>query len=383
MRVMTDRRTLLAGSAALLTPGLAEAGSRAASQGRAARQTGGDAIARLYRNAMVIDGNLVAPFDDEGPLDRENADLVRKSGLTAIKVTLAGSSGDYAQANADLASLDKAIGFNADLYMKIVNAEDLKTAKRRGRVGVIYSFEAAEMLDGKLDNIDHFAGLGVKVMQLSYNTVSPFASGVMAPQPSAGLTPLGREAVARMNALGVTLDLSHADARSSLDAVTASSRPVAITHAGCAAVYAHPRNKPDEVLKAVANSGGVVGIYELSYISAGPAQQSLDDYMAHMLHALSVCGEDHVGIGSDALLTPFDTSPESMAEWDASIAARAASGVGAPGEGRPPYVEGLNRPDRSEIIARALLARGQPVRVVEKVLGANFQRVFTETWARR
>ena len=130
----------------------------------------------------------------------------------------------------------------------------------------------------------------------------------------------------------------------------------------------------------MAESGGVVGLYGLSYISAGPEQQSLDDYMAHMLHALSVCGEDHVGIGSDAILTPFDTSPESMAQWDASIAARKAAGVSAPGEGRPPFVTGLNRSNRPEIIARALLERGQPVRVVEKVLGANFQRVFAETW---
>ncbi|MNE92944.1 hypothetical protein D3C80_1907310 [compost metagenome] len=69
-----------------------------------------------------------------------------------------------------------------------------------------------------------------------------------------------------------------------------------------------------------------------------------------------------------------------MAEWDASIAARKAAGVSAPGEGRPPFVTGLNRADRPEVIARALLDRGQPVRVVEKVLGANFQRVFAETW---
>src|SRR5690606_15599594 len=112
-----------------------------------------------------------------------------------------------------------------------------------------------------------------------------------------------------------------------------------------AAVYVHPRNKSDAVLRAVADKGGVVGLYELSYISAGPQQQSIDDYLAHLLHALSVCGEDHVGIGSDAILTPFDTSPESMAEWNASIEARRAAGVAAPGGGRPPFVEGLNRPD--------------------------------------
>lgn len=369
----TNRRAFLAASAAAgLSPGIVHAAQ--------AGSTTDDAIARLYRNAMVIDGNLVGPFDDAAPLDRATANEVLSSGLTAFKMTIGGSTASFEAVNTDIKAFDKAIALSPDVYMKITTGADLPAAKRNRRVGVIYSFEDAGMLDGKPENVDHFSALGVRVMQLGYNGVSPFASGVMAPQPSAGLTALGREAIARMNACGVTLDISHADERSSLEATAASTRPVAITHAGCHSAYAHPRNKSDAVLRAVANSGGVVGVYGLSYISAGPEQQSLDDYMAHMLHALSVCGEDHVGIGSDALLTPFDTSPESMAQWDASIAARKAAGVSAPGEGRPPFVSGLNRSDRPEIIARALLERGQPIRVVEKVLGVNFQRVFAETW---
>tara|TARA_R110002167_G_scaffold127057_2_gene308331 strand:+ start:2627 stop:3781 length:1155 start_codon:yes stop_codon:yes gene_type:complete len=374
MPLTPNRRAVIAASlATTLMP--------VAARARQAPAPGDDAIARLYRNAMVIDGNLVGPFDDAAPLDRDTADQVRSSGLTAFKLSIGGSTGGHDATNAEIAALDTAISLSPDVYMNIRTAADLLEAKHTGRVGVIYSFEGVDMLDGQVDTIDHFSALGVRVMQLSYNTASPFASGVMVPPPSSGLTPLGHAAVARMNRLGVTLDISHADEPSSLAAIAASSRPVAITHAGCDAVYPHPRNKSDAVLKAVADSGGVVGIYGLSYISAGPEQQSLDDYLAHMLHALAVCGEDHVGIGSDALLTAFDTSPDSMAEWDASIAARAAAGVAAPGEGRPPFVTGLNRPDRPAIIARALLDRGQPVRVVEKILGTNFQRVFAETWA--
>lgn len=369
----TNRRAFLAASAAAaLSPGVA--------RGSQVEPATDDAIARLYRNAMVIDGNLIGPFDDAAPLDHAMAGEVLSSGLTAFKMTIGGSTAAFEAVNTDIKAFDKAIALSPDVYVKIETTADLLTAKRNRRVGVIYSFEDAGMLEGKPENVDHFSALGVRVMQLGYNGVSPFASGVMAPQPSAGLTDLGREAIARMNACGVTLDLSHADERSSLEATGASTRPVTITHAGCYSTYAHPRNKSDAVLRAVAESGGVVGLYGLSYISAGPEQQSLDDYMAHMLHALSVCGEDHVGIGSDAILTPFDTSPESMAQWDASIAARKAAGVSAPGEGRPPFVTGLNRSNRPEIIARALLERGQPVRVVEKVLGANFQRVFAETW---
>jgi membrane dipeptidase len=370
MHHRTDRRAFLAAAAAFSTAGLAPRIGQAAA----------DPIGTLYRRAMVIDGNLVAPLDDQAPLPKADADAVRASGLTALKMTIGGSTGGFAATNEDIAAFDKAIAMSEGLYIKINSAADLTTAKRTGKVGVIFSFESAEMLEGKVDNIDHFAALGVKVMQLGYNLVSPFASGVMAAQPSPGLTPLGREAVARMNRLGVTLDLSHADARSTLQAVAASRRPVLITHAGCAAIHAHPRNKADEELRAVARSGGVVGIYELAYLDPGPAQQSLEVYLAHLLHALKVCGEDHVGIGSDAILTPFDTSPKSMEMWNKDIAARKAAGIAAPGEGRPPFVTGLNRSDRCEVIARALYRRGQPLRVIEKVLGSNFQRAFAETW---
>lgn len=373
MSRIIDRRAFIGASAALITASLLPRQILAAATAR-------EASSGLYRRAIVIDGNLVPPIDPDGPLDADTVKAVRSSGLTAIKATLGGSNLDFAEASERVRLYDRAIANNPDLFMQIRNVSDLATAKRTGRLGIIYSFESVGMLEGKVERIDHFRGLGVRVMQLSYNTTSPFAAGVMSPQPSAGLTALGREAVTRMNTVGVSLDLSHSDQKSTLGAIAVSHKPVLITHAGCAAIHDHPRNKTDEVLRAVAAKGGVVGIYELCFLNPGPAQQSLDDYLAHLIHALSICGEEHVGIGSDALLMPFDTSPESMAAWDKDIAERKASGVAAPGEGRPPFVTGLNRPDRSEIIADALSKRGYSSRAVEKVLGLNFQRVFKQTW---
>ncbi|MES2034874.1 MAG: membrane dipeptidase, partial [Pseudomonadota bacterium] len=210
-----------------------------------------------------------------------------------------------------------------------------------------------------------------------------FAAGVMTPAAeSTGLTALGREAVARMEARRVTLDLSHSDERSTLEALAAATRPALVTHAGCAAVHAHPRNKSDRVLKAVADKGGVVGIYDLSFLTAArPSQPTVDDYMAHVMHALTVCGEDHVGVGSDAVMTGFDTTPESLKDWGEQTAARKKAGVAAPEEGRPPYVDGLNSSDRMKVIAAELLKRGVSEAAVAKVLGGNFLRVFRETWA--
>ena len=368
----TDRRAFLRMSAALAAGLVLARASHAKTRSATASSR--------YRNALIIDGNLVPPIDDAAPLDRATALAVKSSGLTALKATIGGSTGDFAQTTAMLDGYDAGIRLSSDVFMKIGRATDFQLAKRSGKVGIIYSFEGVEMLEGKLDRIDHFLARGVRVMQLSYNRASVFASGVLSPQPSAGLTALGRDAVHRMNAIGVSLDLSHCDEASTLAALAASSKPALITHAGCDAVHAHPRNKSDAVLRATADKGGVVGIYDLSFLAPAPKQPTLDDYLRHMTHALDVCGEDHVGIGSDALLMPFDTSPENMAEWNKDIEARKASGVGAPGEGPPPFVVGLNRPDRSFLIADALEQRGYKARTIEKVLGLNFQRVFADTW---
>jgi membrane dipeptidase len=153
-----------------------------------------------------------------------------------------------------------------------------------------------------------------------------------------------------------------------------------MTHAGCAAIHAHPRNKPDDQLKALASKGGVLGIYDLPYLAASPKQPAVDDYMAHMEYALKLMGEDHVGVGSDASIEPFDTSAKGMAEFKNIEEQRQKAGLAAPEEDRPMYVVGLNTPRKIEVIADQLLKRGYSGRATEKVVGGNFVRVFGEIW---
>jgi membrane dipeptidase len=356
----------VAGCAATMTAG-ADAGSIS------------PAARRLYRRAVVLDANLGPGFDDTLPLPRASLAIFRESGLTAIKSTLGGFNAAFESTLSEIGFYLRALEMHPDRFIQVRRADDFAVAKREGRLGIIFSFEGVTMLEGKLERIELFRDFGVRVMQLSYNTASPFAAGVLAP-PSSGLTNLGVSAVERMNELGVAIDLSHANARTTTDVIARSKQPVLITHAGCAAVYDHPRNKKDEQLRAIAAKGGVVGIYDLPYLTPSPRQPTLEDYIAHMSHALTACGEDHVGIGSDAAVQPFDTSHDNLAAFNKVLEERRASGVGAPGEDRPPFVEGLNTPSRCEIIADALLKKGYPIRVAEKVLGANFVRVFTEAW---
>lgn len=335
--------------------------------------------ADLYRRALVFDANLVPPVQDKFPFPKKLLDTMRNAGITAMKTTLGGIDGTFEATIEDIAFVQSLVEKYPELYTQVRVHDDFARARREHRVGILLSFEAATMLEGKLDRIEIFRGLGVRVMQLTYNKASPFGMGVLGDR-QAGLTPLGRKAVAKMNEQGVAVDVSHSNESTAFGVLQASSRPTLITHAGCAAVYAHPRNKSDALLRAIAAKGGVVGIYDLPYLTPSPKQPTLDDYMAHLVHALSVCGEDHVGIGSDSDVAPWDTSPKAMAAFNKEQEHRRKSGLAAPGEDRPPYVIGLNTPRRSEVIADALLKRGYSARVVEKVLGLNFTEALRIIW---
>ncbi len=334
----------------------------------------------LYRRALVLDCNSGPPGDPTKlPLPQADLDMARNCGINVIKLSLGGLNENFEATVQETALMLRVYEVHPSYFMQVRAPADMERVKREGKLGIILSFESADMFEGKIERIELFRNLGVRVMQLSYNRKSPFGAGVMEPN-GGGLTALGHDAVGKMNALGVALDLSHANPQTTADAITVSTKPVIMTHAGCTAVHPHPRNKTDEQLRALAAKGGVVGIYDLPYLAASPKQPTVDDYMAHMEHALKIMGEEHVGIGSDVGIEPFDTSPKGMAEFNKFEEERQKSGLAAPEEDRPTYVVGLNTPRRIEVIADQLLKRGYPASTAEKVIGANFARVFGEIW---
>jgi len=121
-----------------------------------------------------------------------------------------------------------------------------------------------------------------------------------------------------------------------------------------------------------------MGIYMLPFLTPDTRQPTLADYIEHMVHALKICGEDHVGIGTDSLF--FKVTDEDLQEIAKEEAERRKQGLGAPGENRPPYLPDVNTPRKLEYVADALLKRGYSARITEKVLGLNFVRVFKEIW---
>ena len=133
-------------------------------------------------------------------------------------------------------------------------------------------------------------------------------------------------------------------------------------------------------MKALADRGGYFGIYLMPYVVASPTVPTRQHVLDHVVHAINVCGADHVGIGSDGAIQKTVLTAEQKIAFDQDEAKRKKLGIAAPEEDRYPYVPDLNGPDHMEVIATELAKRGQPTAVIEKVLGANFQRVIGEIW---
>ncbi|MEJ2237856.1 MAG: membrane dipeptidase, partial [Gemmatimonadales bacterium] len=194
-----------------------------------------------------------------------------------------------------------------------------------------------------------------------------------------GLSRFGHSLVERMNDWGMLVDLSHCSAPTTEDGIEASRGPVAITHSGCKAVYDHPRSKSDDVLRRMADKGGVLGIYLMPFLNAsGPA--TADDVLRHIEHAVNVCGEDHVGIGSDQSITPVQLTPDYVEQQRVFSEQRQRLRIAAPREDELLFVPEINTPRRLEVIADMLLRNKHSEARVEKIVGGNFARLIAEVW---
>jgi membrane dipeptidase len=323
----------------------------------------------------------VAATRTAGVDERAIADSLA-SGLNAVNVTLgyvAGAMEPFEYTIREIGVWDRIVRDNPRL-LKVLTAADILRARAEHRLGVIFGFQNAAQAGTDPTRIDIFADLGVRVIQLTYNPRNQLGDG-SAVAENHGLTPLGREVVARLNARRVMADLSHSCENTCLDAVRLSTQPVSINHTGCRALRDLPRNKTDAELRLVAEHGGFIGIYFMPFLH--PAGQArAEDVVRHIEHAVNVCGEDHVGIGTDSSVTPIDDLDSYRARLAREVAVRRQAGIGAAGEGPDtlPFVVDLRGIDQFRHLARLLAARGFSTTRVEKILGGNFFRFARDVW---
>jgi membrane dipeptidase len=310
---------------------------------------------------------------------------VRRSGITAVNLTIlpVGTTPPdtaFVQAVREILYWESEIERVPQVLTRIRTVADIDGAKKTQRTGLIYGFQDAVAFETDLARLNDFERMGVRIIQPTYNRRNLLGDGCLEPA-DAGLSKAGMEAISRMNELGILVDLSHCGRRTAADAIKASKRPVAFTHTGCAALADHPRNRTDTELRAVADKGGVSGIYVMPYLNNG-RQPTAENVIAHLEHAIKVAGEDHVSIGTDGGISPEVIDDAFRKNFADNVRARREAGIAAPGETEEGYLfaNDLNTARRFETLASMLSNGGHTAGRIEKILGRNLLRVFSDVW---
>jgi len=355
----------------------------------AARSPVADSAVSVYGRSIVIDA-LGGPggFDPAArpgdPLAQRFIADVRRSGITAINYTVSAVGNiptSFQDTIAAIAAANREVAAHPDVFLQVRGSADLLAAKRTERVGLIYGIQDTAPLgtdvEGRLSILHN---LGVRIVQMTYNRRNLAGDGALEPA-NGGLSSFGREIIAALNERRILVDLSHGGQRVHADGIAASRRPPAITHTGCRDLVDNPRNTWDADLKALAEKGGVAGIYFVPFLRTSGELRS-DDIIRHIEHAVKVAGEDHVGIGTDGYVSAIEVTPEYRRSHREFISSRRKAGISAPGEDPETvmFSPDYNEPRRLEKLAGDLLRRGHSTGRVEKILGANFARLFKDVW---
>ncbi|MGC8480216.1 MAG: dipeptidase [Acidimicrobiales bacterium] len=250
-------------------------------------------------------------------------------------------------------------------------------AKRTGKVALVFGLEAATPIENELDRLDVLFGLGLRQIGIAYSDGNSLGSGLAEPNDG-GLTNLGRRALHRMAQLGLAVDVSHSSDRTALDVCAAAEAPILMTHAGARSVWPTSRMKPDDVLRAIADTGGVIGMSAAPHTTLSHAHPShtIDSVMDHFEYIADMVGIDHVAFGPDTLYGDHVGMHTVYAKM-----LRISSIGGDLEYPRVPYVAGLENPTENFVnLTCWLVQHGYSDEEITKVLGGNIVRALRAIW---
>lgn len=264
-----------------------------------------------------------------------------------------------------------------DFLVQARSVGDILAAKAAGQIAWFPVLEASTPIENELDRLDILYGLGIRMMGIAYSEGNALGAGLREPRDG-GLTIFGRQAVRRMNQLGIAIDVSHSGDQTALDTIEVSTKPIFITHAGARALWPSARLKPDDVIKACASKGGVIGIEAAPHTTLTQAhpQHSIESVMEHFEYCVSLVGIDHVTLGPDTLFgdhVGLHHAFSAQLSIEHSHKGQSFTEV--------EYVDGLENPGEGYWnCARWLVAHGYGDEDIVKALGGNTLRVLRDVW---
>lgn len=262
-------------------------------------------------------------------------------------------------------------------------AHDSAQLTQPGKAVAILQFQSAEAMGAELDRIGYFHAKGLRVLQITHNRDNEWGGGYLEARPS-GLTSVGIEGLAELNRLRIVPDVSHASEETAMEVARRSATAVIVSHGACRAIVDNPRCASDRVIRAVAEKGGVLGVFMMSMFLTNAEVPAPDHYVAHIRHLVNVGGIDVAGIANDyavdgrADVTALGNGEAAKAyhSWFESSHARGIAGF----ERLPRHaaIPEFNSIHRTEAIRRALERSRFRSGEIEKIMGGNFARVLRE-----
>lgn len=320
---------------------------------------------------MLIDGLQCGYFN------RAVFEDLRNGGFACVTATLGFWEGTVA--SMDSIARWRDLERDCSDVMRIVRSTgDIEAAAHEGKVGILLGFQNADLLEGRIRFVELFAELGVRVIQLTYNNQNELGGSCYEAQDS-GLARFGAEVIAEMNRAGIVVDCSHVGDRTTLDAIAVSGKPIAVSHANAASLFPHKRNKSDEVLKALAARGGVIGCATYRNITPPEACASVQGWCEMVARTVDIAGVDHVAIGTDEGHgnSQADLDWMRMGYWTRGTDFGAGS---AARPGKAPKPDWLPRTSALAAVAGGLKTVGFSDEERDKILSGNWLRLYREVF---
>ena len=323
-------------------------------------QTSGEAREQ-YLDFWAASGVNVACATFAGPIPFDQAFETSVSGI--------------AQARSIIDALD-------DRMLLVLKADDIERAQRDNKCGIVIDFQNTTAFSDKLERIELFHNMGLRMCQLTYNLGVLTGEGCTEIHKG-GLTYFGQAVVQRLNELKIIVDVSHCSEQVGWDAMETSSSPVIVSHSCSAAVAYHDRGKSDELAKAIADQGGFLGVVIIPGFIQTTKEATLDDFVDHVIHLVNVMGLEHVGVGTDKAGPGPGT--DSMIEWPADMPMNRPGTFNYSGfrieEHRLTndyHIVGFNDFRDWPNLTVKLAERGFNEDELRKLLGLNYLRVFRD-----
>ena len=339
---------------------------------------------RLVRESLVIDmlnqflyrtdmqSTMREWFAKPAAFTQADFEKFRDSGINAA--SFGNAAADYDDGIRLFADWNSFLAAHPDQLLRINTAGDFLRAKKSGRYGILFGLQNSTHFR-KPDDVDTFYGLGQRSGQLTYNFRNLIGNGAFERRDD-GVSDFGVRIIERMNRSGMAVDCGHAGDRTMLDAFELSKKPVIISHGNCRALHPdYPRCVTDEAIKAMAKTGGVIGMNFISSMVKPHEPTTVDDVIDHFDHVRDLVGIEHVGVGSDLGIESNDFMPPGQLQ-------KMLAGM------NPKYrvhhreaVEHLDHPKRIYDLTDGLIRRKYTDDQIRLILGENWQRVLSQIWS--